>query len=291
MLRNFPACPSTRSASRQSGWPRPDLLRPQRHIASHAPSHAWLSRTAPSVSSPTRSFHSSPGQSKTRQAFTWPLTSCSFASWRHNSSKAGRRVCVARLAFGPLTHPSPAFLPRIKVHFKDSKGNLLKTVEANEGDDILSIAHEYDIDLEGASHSIAVHRAMYPARLSPLRSGACEGSVACSTCHVILNPESYDKLPEPEVRPIHLRAPCKNGPSHAAPPSHPLGRRERHARHGVWAHRHVAARLSGPSHPRAGRYDCDTSCGNTEYVRGWCVVCVVPPKCTSGCGWLIQRVP
>ncbi|KAI0757412.1 ferredoxin [Daedaleopsis nitida] len=64
----------------------------------------------------------------------------------------------------------------IKVHFKDSKGNLLKTVEANEGDDILSIAHEYDVDLEGA----------------------CEGSVACSTCHVILDPDTYDKLPEPE---------------------------------------------------------------------------------------------
>jgi uncharacterized OB-fold protein len=38
---------------------------------------------------------------------------------------------------------------RIKVHFKDSKDNLIKTVEANEGDDILAIAHEYDIDLEG----------------------------------------------------------------------------------------------------------------------------------------------
>ena len=38
---------------------------------------------------------------------------------------------------------------RIQVHFKDSKGNLVKTVEANEGDDLLSIAHEYDIDLEG----------------------------------------------------------------------------------------------------------------------------------------------
>ena len=38
----------------------------------------------------------------------------------------------------------------ITLHFKDSKGNLIKTVEANEGDDILGIAHEYDIDLEGA---------------------------------------------------------------------------------------------------------------------------------------------
>lgn len=65
---------------------------------------------------------------------------------------------------------------RIKVHFKDSKGNPIKTVEVNEGDNILDIAHEYDIDLEGA----------------------CEGSVACSTCHVILSPEHYDMLPEPE---------------------------------------------------------------------------------------------
>ena len=38
---------------------------------------------------------------------------------------------------------------RIKVHFKDSKGALVKTVEGNDGDDILSIAHEYDVDLEG----------------------------------------------------------------------------------------------------------------------------------------------
>lgn len=40
-------------------------------------------------------------------------------------------------------------LVRIKLHFRDSKGQLIKTVEANEGDDILSIAHEHDIDLEG----------------------------------------------------------------------------------------------------------------------------------------------
>lgn len=29
-------------------------------------------------------------------------------------------------------------------------------------------------------------------------SGACEGSVACSTCHVILTAEHYDLLPEPD---------------------------------------------------------------------------------------------
>lgn len=35
---------------------------------------------------------------------------------------------------------------RLEIHFKVSKGILMKTVDANEGDDILSIAHEYDID-------------------------------------------------------------------------------------------------------------------------------------------------
>ncbi|CAE6388016.1 unnamed protein product [Rhizoctonia solani] len=73
-----------------------------------------------------------------------------------------------------VTRPEPG--TGIKLHFKDSKGELIKTVECNEGDNILDLAHEYDIDLEGA----------------------CEGSVACSTCHVILSPEHYDLLPEPD---------------------------------------------------------------------------------------------
>ena len=59
--------------------------------------------------------------------------------------------------------------------FRDSQGKDIKTVEANDGDDILSIAHEYDIDLEGA----------------------CEGSIACSTCHVILEEDVFDQLEDP----------------------------------------------------------------------------------------------
>ncbi len=27
--------------------------------------------------------------------------------------------------------------------------------------------------------------------------GACEGCLACSTCHIIVHPDWYDKLPEP----------------------------------------------------------------------------------------------
>jgi hypothetical protein len=38
---------------------------------------------------------------------------------------------------------------RIKVTFRDAKGNDVKTIEGNEGDDLLSLAHEWDVDLEG----------------------------------------------------------------------------------------------------------------------------------------------
>jgi hypothetical protein len=55
----------------------------------------------------------------------------------------------------------------IKLHFRDSKGQLIKTVEASEGDDILSIAHEHDIDLEGAIFIILV------IFLTNLHSGRC----------------------------------------------------------------------------------------------------------------------
>ncbi|WVQ95269.1 hypothetical protein IAU59_002364 [Kwoniella sp. CBS 9459] len=75
---------------------------------------------------------------------------------------------------GEITRPAPG--TGIKLTFKDSKGAEIKTIEGNEGDDILSLAHEYDVDLEGA----------------------CEGSVACSTCHVLIDPEHYDMLPEPD---------------------------------------------------------------------------------------------
>lgn len=50
-----------------------------------------------------------------------------------------------------------------------------KDVEAPAGLSVLEIAHRNDVDLEGA----------------------CEGSLACSTCHVIVDPEWFDKLQDP----------------------------------------------------------------------------------------------
>lgn len=61
-----------------------------------------------------------------------------------------------------------------KVVFID--GNQRHEVDAQEGLSVLEIAHGNNINLEGA----------------------CEGSLACSTCHVIVDEEWYTKLPDPE---------------------------------------------------------------------------------------------
>lgn len=47
-----------------------------------------------------------------------------------------------------------------------------KVIDAPGGISVLEVAHKNSIDLEGA----------------------CEGSLACSTCHVIVDQEYYDKL-------------------------------------------------------------------------------------------------
>lgn len=60
-----------------------------------------------------------------------------------------------------------------KMTFIDNDGNA-KEVDAPLGISVLEIAHRNDIDLEGA----------------------CEGSLACSTCHVIVSEEDYSKLNE-----------------------------------------------------------------------------------------------
>jgi ferredoxin, 2Fe-2S len=50
-----------------------------------------------------------------------------------------------------------------------------REVEAELGLSVLEIAHQYGVDIEGA----------------------CEGSLACSTCHVIVDPAWFRKLAAP----------------------------------------------------------------------------------------------
>jgi ferredoxin, 2Fe-2S len=61
-----------------------------------------------------------------------------------------------------------------KMTFIDRDGSR-REVEAPIGLSVLEIAHKYDIDIEGA----------------------CEGSLACSTCHVIVDPTWIGKLAAP----------------------------------------------------------------------------------------------
>lgn len=59
-----------------------------------------------------------------------------------------------------------------KITFVERDGNR-KTVEAANGLSLLEVAHRNNIDIEGA----------------------CEGSLACSTCHVIVESDWFDALP------------------------------------------------------------------------------------------------
>lgn len=62
-------------------------------------------------------------------------------------------------------------MPKITFVEPDGKEH---TFDAPEGLSILEVAHKNDIDLEGA----------------------CEGSLACSTCHVIVDAQWFTKLDE-----------------------------------------------------------------------------------------------
>jgi len=61
-----------------------------------------------------------------------------------------------------------------KMTFVERDGTR-REVDAPVGLSVLEVAHKHGIDLEGA----------------------CEGSLACSTCHVVIDPEWFDKLNEP----------------------------------------------------------------------------------------------
>ena len=63
---------------------------------------------------------------------------------------------------------------KIIVNFEIDNAKI-KVVKAEKGINMLELAHNNDIDLEGA----------------------CEGGLACSTCHLIVEDQEYfDKLPE-----------------------------------------------------------------------------------------------
>lgn len=61
-----------------------------------------------------------------------------------------------------------------KITFVDRDGNE-NIVDAKPGPSLMEIAIDNDVDIEAA----------------------CEGSLACATCHLVLDPDWYEKLGEP----------------------------------------------------------------------------------------------
>ncbi len=60
------------------------------------------------------------------------------------------------------------------VTFKNKDGTK-RTVKGKVGDNLMYLAHRHGIEMEGA----------------------CEASLACSTCHVYVNDKFLNKLPDP----------------------------------------------------------------------------------------------
>ncbi|KAI4121732.1 MAG: hypothetical protein LQ338_006200 [Usnochroma carphineum] len=77
------------------------------------------------------------------------------------------------VAHGHVTPPKPG--EELHVTFIDKEGSE-HTFEVSAGDNLMDIAQAEDLEMEGA----------------------CGGSCACSTCHVIVDdPTKYDAMPEP----------------------------------------------------------------------------------------------
>ncbi|VDN43223.1 unnamed protein product [Gongylonema pulchrum] len=101
----------------------------------------------------------------------------------------------------------------VNVNFVLRDGSV-KRVRGKVGDNVMYLAHRYKIDIEGACEAscacstchVYVDDEFYD-KLPEAKDeeddmykidieGACEASCACSTCHVYVDDEFYDKLPE-----------------------------------------------------------------------------------------------
>ena len=84
------------------------------------------------------------------------------------------RLANATKAF---TTSAPVFTETVKFRFFEESNDLRVEVEAPIGKKVLDVALENNIDIEGA----------------------CGGELACSTCHVIVPKDVYDKLPAKKI--------------------------------------------------------------------------------------------
>ncbi|EZF31136.1 adrenodoxin homolog [Trichophyton mentagrophytes] len=126
-----------------------------------------------SISRQSRLLSNVPGGS--HQPFRSVLRTSRHQQPSHDPSIPSRSFSsTSKLLHGHITKPKPG--EEIKVTFIDKDGER-HDFEVAEGDNLLDIAQANDLEMEGA----------------------CGGSCACSTCHVIVeSPDMYDKMPEPD---------------------------------------------------------------------------------------------
>ncbi len=82
----------------------------------------------------------------------------------------------------------------IDVTFHDQKDGSVKTVQVPLGQSLLEAAHNNDIDLEGTDDKVMAAPDFHCSHITAPTlhltthgiAGACEGSLACSTCHVVV---------------------------------------------------------------------------------------------------------
>lgn len=93
-------------------------------------------------------------------------------------------ILIPRLRSGPVPRKNASFRTTgistsivqekqetVEINFIDRDGDLMK-VKAKVGDTLLDVAKDNDVDLEGA----------------------CEGTLSCSTCHLLFKPEEMASL-------------------------------------------------------------------------------------------------
>ncbi|XP_074240746.1 ferredoxin-2, mitochondrial isoform X1 [Saimiri boliviensis] len=84
----------------------------------------------------------------------------------------------------------------VNVVFVDRSGQRIP-VSGRVGDNVLHLAQRHGVDLEEQPPPDCAAD-LHPLHFPPL--GACEASLACSTCHVYVSEDHLDLLPPPEER-------------------------------------------------------------------------------------------
>ncbi|XP_046404045.1 adrenodoxin-like protein 2, mitochondrial [Ischnura elegans] len=92
----------------------------------------------------------------------------------HLSSKSALKSCSSMLSRNVSVTQPQLKKEEVEVTFVKANGERIKA-KGKEGDSLLDIVVNNEVDLDGY--------------------GACEGTLTCSTCHLILKKEDYDRLP------------------------------------------------------------------------------------------------